>query len=118
MKLATILVAGCLAWCCGLTAGPGFAASEGDVSVWVTSADRTQLLAQQPHIAFEDAGRANVMIDPTHRFQEIEGFGGALTDSSAWLISTVLSAEMHRRVMHDLFDLEGGIGVSYVRVAI
>ena len=46
------------------------------------------------------------------------GFGGALTDSSAWLISAVLSAEMHRRVMHDLFDPGAGIGLSYVRVAI
>jgi glucosylceramidase len=122
MKLVTILVAGCLAWCLSLAPEPAFAASEGDVSVWVTSPDRTQLLVQQADIAFEDSGRAagspGVQVDPGQRFQEIEGFGGALTDSSAWLISTVLSSEMHRRVMRDLFDPQGGIGLSYVRVAI
>src|SRR5438128_11180339 len=112
MKLATTLLAASLAWSCSLAAGPGFAAAEGDVSVWVTSPDRTHLLAQQPDIAFEDAGRAAVMIDPAQRFQEIDGFGGALTDSSAWLISTVLSAEMHRRVMRDLFDPHDGIGLN------
>jgi glucosylceramidase len=118
MKLATIVLAVCLASCIGLPPRPGVAESEGDVSVWVTSADRAQLLAQQPDIAFEDAGRAAVKIDPTQRFQEIDGFGGALTDASAWLISNVLSAETHRRVMRDLFDPQDGIGLSYVRIAI
>jgi len=123
MKLATMLAA----WFV-LASGSGFAAvkpapaSVGDVSAWVTSPDRAQLLAQQANIAFEDDGPTaappDVQVDPGQRFQEIDGFGGALTDSSAWLISAVLSAEMHRRVMHDLFDPEAGIGLSYVRVAI
>src|SRR5712691_2334360 len=111
MKLATMLAAWFI-----LASGSGLAASEpgtvsvGEVSVWVTSPDRAQLLAQQADIAFDDAVPTatttppDVQVDPGQRFQEIDGLGGALTDSSAWLISTVLSAETHRRVMRDLFD--------------
>ena len=128
MRLSRTIVACSLACCFALTPCAGFTTSEpaaapvGNVSVWVTSPDRDQLLAQHPDIAFEDDGPtatpSNVQVDPGQRFQEIDGFGGALTDSSAWLISTGLSAEMHRRVMHDLFDPQAGIGLSYVRIAI
>lgn len=61
------------------------------------------------------AGTAAVVIDPSTTFQEIEGFGASLTDSSAWLIYEFLNAAERQAVLTDLFDPEEGIGLSYLR---
>jgi glucosylceramidase len=61
------------------------------------------------------AGAAAIVIDPSTTFQEIEGFGASLTDSSAWLIHEFLTAAERQAVLTDLFDPEEGIGLSYLR---
>jgi glucosylceramidase len=48
-------------------------------------------------------------------YQEIDGFGASLTDSSAWLIYMFLNASERQAVLTDLFDPEEGIGLSYLR---
>jgi glucosylceramidase len=54
-------------------------------------------------------------VDDTQRFQTMVGFGAALTDSSAWLIGTRMSAEQRAELLRKLFDPQQGIGLSYVR---
>ncbi len=56
-----------------------------------------------------------IAIDPSVTYQEIEGFGASLTDSSAWLIYEFLNASERQAVLTDLFDPDEGIGLSYLR---
>lgn len=60
-------------------------------------------------------GAETITINPAATFQEIEGFGASLTDSSAWLIYEFLNPAERQAVLADLFDPETGIGLSYLR---
>jgi glucosylceramidase len=89
-------------------------------SVWLTTYDGTRRLEPQAPAAFAADGNAEAMpitidVDDTKRFQTMEGFGAALTDSSAWLIGTRMSAEQRAELMRKLFDPQQGIGLSLVR---
>lgn len=46
----------------------------------------------------------------------MEGFGAAMTESSAWLIRTQLPAAQRDLLMRRLFDPVEGIGLSYLRL--
>jgi glucosylceramidase len=88
------------------------------VSVWLTTDDKTSLLQPQPEVAFSTNGSASiptVFIDELKRYQTIEGFGAAFTDSSAWLMNKIIPAASLPRVMNSLFDHKSGIGISFVR---
>ena len=61
------------------------------------------------------AGAETLSIDPAVTYQEIEGFGASLTDSSAWLIHEFLNTSERQTVLTDLFDPDEGIGLSYLR---
>ncbi len=63
----------------------------------------------------EPAGARTIAINPAVTYQEIEGFGASLTDSSAWLIYAFLNASERQAVLTDLFDPDNGIGLSYLR---
>ncbi|HEY3478734.1 MAG TPA: hypothetical protein VGL02_07520, partial [Streptomyces sp.] len=52
---------------------------------WVTTADGAQRMQRQPPVTFQ-AGTSDlttITVDPNQTFQRMDGFGGALTDSSA-----------------------------------
>ncbi|MCR9105491.1 MAG: glycosyl hydrolase [Gammaproteobacteria bacterium] len=58
-----------------------------------------------------------IVIEPTKRFQRMEGFGAAMSDSSAWLIMNRLDHNQRLQLMQNLFTREAnGIGLSYLRV--
>ena len=62
-------------------------------SVWVTSAI-VRLLTRQTDVPFApDTASTNLTIDVTgdQTFQQIDGFGASLTESSAWLMATALT---------------------------
>lgn len=90
------------------------------VEVHLTTADRTQLLARQtdlPFRAFDAAARsAAIEVDSSRRFQEIVGFGAALTDASAWLIQHRLTIAQRDALLRDLFGPEPGAGFSFLRL--
>ena len=94
------------------------------VSVWLTLPDRSQLLQQQADVTFVPQtdpveGTRVIAIDSDTRYQQMEGFGAAMTDSSAWNIMHIMSSRQREQVMRDLFTREGaGIGLSYVRIPI
>ena len=58
---------------------------------------------------------ATLIINPSHKFQRIDGFGASLTDSSAWLFYNSLSSTQRDNALKDLFDPIDGIGLSYLR---
>jgi glucosylceramidase len=43
------------------------------------------------------------------------GFGASLTDSSAWLIYNKMSSSQRNQLMTNLFDLNNGIGLDFLR---
>ena len=89
------------------------------VDVWITSGDRTSLLAQKVDAVFDPgAGQGGVRIDvrPDRTFQTIDGFGAAMTDSSAWILDNRLTTRQRRSLMRTLFSPDQGIGISYLRV--
>lgn len=92
----------------------------GKAQLWTTNAAGTQLLEEMPAVdIYEEAlsTEAELIIDPTEKYQEIEGFGAALTGSSAYLIND-LSSGKKSALIKDLFDPNTGIGISYLRMSI
>ncbi len=96
------------------------AAAPTPVQAWVTTGDQSKLLSREKDAAFGAAKRAGVVIevDPATRYQEMTGFGAAITDASAWLIQTRLDAPRRAALMQDLFGREPGIGLSFTRLTI
>src|SRR3954468_11870449 len=81
---------------------------------WMTTGDQKNLLAEQPAAALGApvGGAPTVTVDPSARYQPIEGFGASITDSSAHL----LAPSPHRdEIMRQLFDPRRGLGISYLR---
>src|SRR6266852_4508083 len=56
-----------------------------------------------------------IEVDDSVKYQQIDGFGASLTDSSAWLISKKLSAQQRHELLQMLFDPKKGIGLSMLR---
>lgn len=56
-----------------------------------------------------------ILIDKSHTYQMMDGFGASFTDSAAYLIHQVLDAEQRGELMRKLFDPESGIGLSLLR---
>jgi glucosylceramidase len=101
-------------------ATPLAAHAQKDVSLWLTTPDRTSVLALQPPIALSSAPATTQIIDvdPKQTYQTMDGFGFALTGGSAQLIMH-MSPETRAALLHQLFTTEeNGIGVSYLRLTI
>jgi glucosylceramidase len=91
------------------------------VRAWVTTGDQARLLARGNDAAFGSKAPAPVVIDvdPSVRYQEVAGFGAAITDASAWLIQNRLDPAQRQALMRELFGRgEGGIGLSFTRLTI
>lgn len=117
-----LLLAGVLpGWLCGAMARPKALRPAGiAVQAWVTTGDRSRLLAREANLAFGDqpAAAAVIDVDSETRYQEMVGFGAALTDSSAWLMQKRLNARQRRALLKDLFGPSPGIGLSFTRLTI
>jgi len=90
------------------------------VEVWLTTADKSSLFAEQPKIAFSKIATSapTIEIDAHAPKQTMDGFGFALTGGSAELLMRMSSAR-RSALLKELFDPGGdGIGVSYLRVSI
>jgi glucosylceramidase len=97
------------------------AQEEQDVQSWLTTGDRSALLAlQKGSLHFSATGNANRTIDvnDVQQFQPIDGFGFALTGGSAQLLAR-MEPTQRTALLKELFTISGnGIGVSYLRVSI
>ena len=90
------------------------------VSIWMTTADQSKLLAQQTSINFAaDAGTnaTTVTVDENTTYQGIDGFGFTLTGGSAGLLNGLGGNQA--AVLGELFGTGSGqIGISYLRISI
>jgi glucosylceramidase len=57
-------------------------------------------------------------IDESVHYQPFDGVGGAMTDTSAWLLSSVVPSQVRLPLMTQLFDSVSGIGLSNLRLPI
>jgi glucosylceramidase len=81
---------------------------------WLTTGDRTSLLAEQPPQAMgaPDPAAPTIAVDPSRALQRIEGLGASITDSSAQLLAHSPDRDA---IMRQLFDPRRGLGLSYLR---
>lgn len=88
------------------------------VAVYETTPDLKEALTQGRKHSFMAAPAAGpvITVDDARSFQTMDGFGAAMTDSSAWLLEDQLTAAQRKDVMRRLFDPRHGIGISFVRV--
>jgi glucosylceramidase len=93
---------------------------EPGVAVWVTTGDQAKLLSREPDVAFSTkdvAGLPTIAVDDTIRYQEMVGFGAAITDAAAMNINR-LAPDRREALLRDLFDADSGIGLSFTRLTI
>ena len=116
MKLAAALLTLTFA-----TAATAQTPASSSVSLYLTSPDRSALLALQPPIAFTPAATASsqtITVNPAKTYQTIDGFGFALTGGSAQLLMHMDPAK-RAALLQELFTRTGdGIGVSYLRLTV
>lgn len=95
-------------------------ASTSAAQMWLTTADESQKLAPQVAVAASGTavGDELVTIDSHRHFQRMQGFGAAMTDASAELLSG-LPDERRRVLMAELFGrANGGLGLSFTRLTV
>jgi glucosylceramidase len=87
------------------------------VRVYQSSQGGAESLVEKEPLKFTAAKPEGIVVsvDDSQTFQEIEGFGASLTDSSAWLFSQKLSAVQRKDWMTRLFGPKKGIGLSILR---
>ena len=84
--------------------------------VWITTANGTDKLTDVGTVPFTTAqpSAPTIVVDPTRSFQTMDGFGGAITDSSAVVLYR-MSPAAREQAMRMLFDPRIGDGLSYLR---
>ena len=101
----------------------GLACSRGGPTavVWLTTGDRTRLLSREPDVRFAPVAQdsiATIAIDEAATYQEMVGFGAAITDASAWLIQNRLPPARRAELLQELFGRNPGVGLSFTRLTI
>jgi O-glycosyl hydrolase len=86
------------------------------ISVVESSEKLHESLQEKPPLQFGSSRAAapTISVGDT-QFQQIDGFGASLTDSSAWLLAKKLTAPQRRQLLEMLFDPQKGIGLSILR---
>ena len=92
------------------------------VDVWMTIGDKSLLFARtRSSVVFgpEVGNDPIIEVDSSQRFQEIDGFGFALTGGSAYLLNKKLNAPQREALLKELFlTNNNNIGISYLRISI
>ena len=91
------------------------------VSQWVTTADSGSLYERREDASFQNERRARqnpIIVDARQSYQEMLGFGFALTGGSAELLMKMPKAE-RSAILRELFSTEPGcLGISVVRLTV
>ena len=102
------------------SAGRGATPVNSAVEVWLTTGDQSVLLARQPDLPVVTGSNGDaaaiIAVDPSRVFQQMIGFGAAMTDASAYLMQNRMPPAQREALLQDLFGKGSGIGMSFVRV--
>jgi O-glycosyl hydrolase len=91
------------------------------VRAWLTTSDKTHLMAPQPALVFAAAvpDALRIDVEPSRRYQVMAGFGASITDAAAWLMQNRMSEPQRASLLKELFSREGnGIGLDFTRLTI
>jgi glucosylceramidase len=92
----------------------------GDVDMYVTYANKSMLFQHVP-VKFNTKPNmeiaTTIFLEPSVRYQEIEGFGAAMTGSSCYNLLH-MSAENRAAILKETFDTVSGAGYSYIRISL
>lgn len=97
-----------------MAARPVEASAAGTVRVWQTTGSARY--AERPALSWIPVGtaKANIVLGPARRFQEVLGFGAAFTDAACYMFNQ-LAPDARKALFHDLYDAsELGLGVARV----
>ena len=112
---------GLLFACVVLPALPSYAQHEKAATVWLSTEDRSSLLAPQPaplHFKKSDHQAPAIDVSDQQKFQSMDGFGFALTGGSAQLLMR-MDAPRRKVLLQELFGTnDRDIGVSYLRISV
>src|SRR5207244_10801282 len=87
------------------------------IEVVESSEEQHETLQEKPALTFGTARAPNltITVNDAVKFQQIDGFGASLTDSSAWLLWNKLTQAQRKEAMQMLFSPAKGIGLSVLR---
>jgi glucosylceramidase len=68
-----------------------------------------------PACAGPSSSRLDITVESARQYQEIDGIGGSITESSAWLMCKKMNAQQRHQLLVELFDRKEGIGLSCLR---
>ncbi|HEY4299775.1 MAG TPA: glycoside hydrolase family 30 protein [Candidatus Didemnitutus sp.] len=88
-----------------------------DWTVFETARDTDHRMTRVSPVSAPGSGAATITCDAAKPLQEIVGFGGALTESSAWTLAQ-LSPQQRAEVLARYFDPKDGIGYTLARTHI
>lgn len=94
-------------------------ARENQVCIYVTTNDRAQELAYQniELIGKSSSAQTTISLDPTTRYQSLDGFGSAITGSTCYNLMQ-MSVVDRNKFLTETFSHEEGYGHSYIRISI
>lgn len=114
----------------------GHAVPAGVAAIWLSTADRSAMLARQPDVVLGapfraltpwspgvatagplPAGPHAITIDVAQPGQPVLGFGATLSAASAWLLTQRLDAVSRNGLLDELFGRDGeGLGLGFMRL--
>jgi glucosylceramidase len=88
-------------------------------SLFETARDNGHRLASisLPAVSEKPEGVSVILCDPAKRFQVIDGFGGAFTESTGWVLAQ-LPEERRAAILRAYFDPKDGLGYNLCRTHI
>jgi glucosylceramidase len=98
----------------------GALAAGDTVQVWMTTGNKSALLAKQPTLTFASGSSRSptITVDGATTFQTMDGFGYTLTGGSAIVIDRMPAAQRDA-LLRELFTRDyASLGVSYLRLSI
>jgi glucosylceramidase len=89
-----------------------------EISIWVTSGE--EHFAPAPRAIWgpapETPGADQIRLDPSKKFQEILGFGGAFTDAACYMLNQ-LAPSVREELFHEMFH-PSEMGLSVCRICV
>lgn len=90
---------------------------QGDVSVMVSTADRSQSFNRTALDFAEKPHYATIELNPDVRYQSMDGFGAAVTGSTSYNLMQ-MTPEDRSAFLKKTFSETEGLGFSYIRISI
>ena len=87
------------------------------IEQWISQPRSNVFLSRAVDLTFSQSpvgASYNIAVDEAVRYQQMDGFGGSLTDASCWLFHYRLSAAKRAEVLGNLFG-PVGINLSLLR---